>query len=96
MNRERIGSKLDSMFEELGEIEEVSILTQKKIIARQLEQARQAGNVSISEMAQSCTETSPRRPAHRSLRAPAQRPCDPQPRRFPPLVSQTEAAATLG
>jgi hypothetical protein len=51
MNRERIGSKLDSMFEDLGEIEEVRILTQKKIIARQLEQARQAGNVSISEMA---------------------------------------------
>ena len=50
-NRARIGSNLDSMFEELGELEEVSILTQKKIIARQLEQARQAGNVSISEMA---------------------------------------------
>jgi DNA-binding transcriptional regulator YiaG len=39
------------MFEELGELEEVRILTQKKVIARQLEQARQAGNVSISEMA---------------------------------------------
>jgi hypothetical protein len=39
------------MFEELGELEEVRILTQKKIIARQLEQARQAGNISISEMA---------------------------------------------
>jgi antitoxin HicB len=51
MNRDRIGSRLDSMFEELGEFEEVSILTQKKILARQLEQARRAGNVSISEMA---------------------------------------------
>ena len=51
MNRERIGSKLDSMFEDLGELEEVRILTQKKIIARQLEQARQAGKISISEMA---------------------------------------------
>ena len=51
MNRERIGSKLDSMFEELGELEAVRILTQKKIIARQLEQARQAGKISISEMA---------------------------------------------
>jgi predicted DNA-binding protein (UPF0251 family) len=51
MNRERIGSKLDSMFEDLGELEGVRILTQKKIIARQLEQARQAGNISISEMA---------------------------------------------
>jgi transcriptional regulator with XRE-family HTH domain len=51
MNRERIGSKLDLMFENLGELEEVRILTQKKIIARQLEQARQAGKISISEMA---------------------------------------------
>ena len=51
MNRERIGSNLDSMFEELGELEEVKILTQKKILARQLDQARRAGNVSISEMA---------------------------------------------
>jgi antitoxin HicB len=51
MNRERIGSSLDSMFEQLGELEEVRILTQKKILARQLEQARRAGNVSISEMA---------------------------------------------
>ena len=51
MNRERIGSSLDSMFEDLGEIEDVRILTQKKILARQLEQVRRAGNVSISEMA---------------------------------------------
>ena len=51
MNRERIGSSLDSMFECLGELEEVKILTQKKDLARQLDQARRAGNVSISEMA---------------------------------------------
>ena len=51
MNRDRIGSNLDSMFEELGEIEDVRILTQKKILARQLDQARRDGNVSISEMA---------------------------------------------
>ena len=51
MNRERIGSSLDAMFEDLGELEEVKILTQKKILARQLDQARRAGNVSISEMA---------------------------------------------
>jgi len=51
MNRERIGSSLDAMFEELGELEEVRILTQKKVLARQLDQARRAGNVSISEMA---------------------------------------------
>jgi len=39
------------MFEELGELEEVKILTRKKVLARQLEEARQAGNISISEMA---------------------------------------------
>lgn len=51
MNRRRIGSSLDSMFDQLGELEEVKILTQKKILARQIDQARRAGNVSISEMA---------------------------------------------
>ena len=51
MSKERIGSSLDSMFEELGELPEVRILTRKKILARQLEQARRASNVSISEMA---------------------------------------------
>ena len=51
INRKRIGSDLDSMFEDLGELEEVRILTQKKILARQLDQARKNGNISISEMA---------------------------------------------
>lgn len=34
-----------------SELEEVKILTRKKMLARQLDQARRAGNVSISEMA---------------------------------------------
>ena len=54
MNRKRVGSNLDSMFEglgELGELEDVRLLTQKKILARQLDRARKNGNVSISEMA---------------------------------------------
>lgn len=51
MNKARIGSSLDSMFDELGELAEVKILTRKKVLARQLEEARRAGNVSISEMA---------------------------------------------
>jgi len=51
MNKERIGSSLDSMFEGLGELEEVRVLTRKKILARQLEAARRASNLSISEMA---------------------------------------------
>ena len=51
MNKGRIGSTLDSMYEETGELEEVEILTRKKILARQIEEVRRAGKVSISEMA---------------------------------------------
>jgi len=51
MRKKRIGSSLDSMLEDLGELAAVRILTQKKILARQLDQVRRAGNVSISEMA---------------------------------------------
>ena len=38
MNKERIRSSLDSIFEELGELDEVKVLTQKKVLARQLDQ----------------------------------------------------------
>jgi hypothetical protein len=51
MRKKRIGSSLDSMLEDLGELAAVRILTQKKILVRQLDQVRRAGNVSISEMA---------------------------------------------
>ena len=51
MNRSHIGSTLDSMFEELGELEDVKIVTRKKILARKLEQVRRAEKVSISELA---------------------------------------------
>lgn len=39
MNKKHIGSTLDSLFEELGETEEVSLLTQKKLLAAKIEQA---------------------------------------------------------
>jgi hypothetical protein len=51
MNKARIGSTLDSLLEELGELEEVKIRTRKKVLARELEEARRAGNISISELA---------------------------------------------
>jgi transcriptional regulator with XRE-family HTH domain len=51
MNKARIGSTLDSLFEELGELEEAKIRTRKKILARELEEARKARNISISELA---------------------------------------------
>jgi hypothetical protein len=36
MDRRNIGSTLDSLFEELGELEEINLLAQKKIIVRDL------------------------------------------------------------
>jgi hypothetical protein len=39
------------MFEEFGELEDVKILTRKTILARRLEAARKASNLSVSEMA---------------------------------------------
>ncbi len=37
--KKRIGTTLDSLFEELGEKEEVDLLTQKKLLAARIEQA---------------------------------------------------------
>lgn len=39
MKKKHIGSTLDSLFEELGESEEVSLLTQKKLLAAKIERA---------------------------------------------------------
>jgi DNA-binding Xre family transcriptional regulator len=39
MKKKHIGSTLDSLFEELGEAEEVHLLTQKKLLAAKLERA---------------------------------------------------------
>lgn len=39
MKRKHVGSTLDSLFEDLGEKEEVGLLTQKKLLAAKVEQA---------------------------------------------------------
>jgi antitoxin HicB len=50
MNKKHIGSTLDSLFEETGELEEVRLLTQKKVIADSLAAAMKAQDVTVSEM----------------------------------------------
>ena len=39
MKRKHIGSTLDSLFDELGESEDLSLLTQKKLLAAKIERA---------------------------------------------------------
>jgi hypothetical protein len=39
MKKKYIGSTLDSLFDELGEREEVELLTQKKLLAAKIERA---------------------------------------------------------
>jgi hypothetical protein len=39
MKKKLIGSTLDSLFEELGEREEVELLTQKKLLAAKIERS---------------------------------------------------------
>jgi hypothetical protein len=39
MKKKHIGSTLDSLFDELGESEDVSLLTQKKLLAAKIERA---------------------------------------------------------
>lgn len=51
MSNKHIGSTLDGLLEELGESEEVDILARKKMLARQIEEVREARKISVSEMA---------------------------------------------
>ncbi len=46
-----IGSTLDSMFEDLGELEEVDLLTQRKLLARRIERAMARKRLSKSTFA---------------------------------------------
>jgi len=39
MKKKNIGSTLDSLFDELGELEDVELLTQKKLLAEKIERA---------------------------------------------------------
>jgi antitoxin HicB len=47
----RKGSSLDSLFEELGELHEVRLLTRKKIIAHDLREAMKRRSVTPAQMA---------------------------------------------
>ena len=50
MNK-HFGSTLDSLFEELGEKEEVELLTQKKVLANQLRRMMEAARISKTDLA---------------------------------------------
>lgn len=50
--KKHIGSTLDSLFEELGEKEEIDLLTQKKLLAAKIERAMTRKNMSKSALAQ--------------------------------------------
>jgi len=39
MKKKHLGSTLDSLFDELGEAEDVALLTQKKLLAAKIERA---------------------------------------------------------
>ena len=50
MNKKHIGSTLESLFEETGELEEVLLLAQKKLIADKIAEAMKVSDVTVSEM----------------------------------------------
>jgi antitoxin HicB len=52
MKRKHIGSTLTSLFEELGEAEEVSLLTQKKLLAAKIERVMSKRKMSKAALAQ--------------------------------------------
>ncbi|HEY2408455.1 MAG TPA: helix-turn-helix transcriptional regulator [Polyangiaceae bacterium] len=51
MKKKYIGSTLDSLFEELGEREEVELLTQKKLLAAKIERAMTRQKMTQVELA---------------------------------------------
>ena len=51
MKKKNIGSTLDSLFDELGEHEDVELLTQKKLLAEKIERAMAKRNMSQAELA---------------------------------------------
>jgi antitoxin HicB len=51
MKKKNIGSTLDSLFDELGESEDVELLTQKKLLAAKIERAMAKRNMSQAELA---------------------------------------------
>jgi antitoxin HicB len=51
MKKKHIGATLDSLFDELGEREDVELLTQKKLLAAKIERAMVKRNMSQAELA---------------------------------------------
>lgn len=51
MKKKHIGSSLSSLFEELGETEEVELLSQKKLLAAKIERAMARQNMTQAELA---------------------------------------------
>ena len=51
MKKKHIGSTLSSLFEELGEREDVELLTQKKLLASKIEHAMERTNMTQSGLA---------------------------------------------
>lgn len=51
MTKKHIGSTLDSLFEELGELEDVSLRTQKKLLAARVAQIMAARDMTQTELA---------------------------------------------
>jgi len=49
--KKHIGSTLDSLFEELGEREDIDLLTQKKLLAAKIEKAMARRNMTQVELA---------------------------------------------
>lgn len=51
MKKTHVGSTLDSLLEELGESEEVELLTQKKLLASKIARAMERSRMTQSELA---------------------------------------------
>ena len=51
MTRKHVGSSLDSLFEELGEKEDVALLTQKKLLAGKIGRAMDRRQMTAAELA---------------------------------------------
>jgi DNA-binding Xre family transcriptional regulator len=51
MKKKHLGSTLDSLLDELGEREDVALLTQKKLLAAKIERAMARRNMSQAELA---------------------------------------------
>jgi antitoxin HicB len=65
MKKKNIGSTLESLLDELGEREDVELLTQKKLLAAKIERAMAKRNMSQAELAR--TMRTSRTVVHRLL-----------------------------